>query len=149
MTSGTPGGQWTMRQATTASTEHREYSRWEWPPSRSWHGLQWQQVRDLQSSSHLCDLFFWTFIEIIFQFFHQIALEVKKKTLHTRRLKTKREKNIRAPIIQSFYNIVRFGKKKIKFCAEFFVEYVWKMDCKWAGWLLKIISIKKQDEWDF
>ena len=38
-------------------------------------------------------------------------------------MKTKREKNIRVPITQRFYNIVRFGKK-IKFGAEFFVEYV-------------------------
>ena len=67
-------------------------------------------------------------MEIIFQFFHQIALEVKKKTLHIRRLKTKREKNIRVPITQRFYNIVRFGKKK----SNLVLSFSWNMSEKWT-----------------
>ena len=62
-------------------------------------------------------------MEIIFQFFHQIALEVKKKTLHIRRLKTKREK-ILEYLLPKGSTTLSDLEKKIKFGAEFFVEYV-------------------------
>ena len=76
-------------------------------------------MRDLESSSHLCDFFFLNFFgAIIFQLFDEIG----GKRRHYR-LKTKTGK-ILEYLLPKGSTTLSDLEKKIKFGAEFFVEYV-------------------------